>query len=281
LEISPHPALATYIAGAIDVHPLGVTGFLAWLVTITILLVAGAYAAAHRRLDRLLLLMVATTLVLSIDLVTGSRLQFNTVFGYSPIIAGRFSGAGNTTFSFLAASTLLIGTIVVHRLGRTQKILAAIAALFLVVTVINGAPQFGMDFGGVLSMVPGLGLAWILLSGRRPNRKIVAVSAAATVAAVSLYVAVDIAQHPGRQTHVARLVEDVADRGIEPLRGMLGRKIRANIHVFRTTIFTVLVPPALFAMGWLLLRPSGQGCRGGADAHGQGRRGRSDPAGPR
>ena len=48
--------------------------------------------------------------MLGIDIVTGGWLQINTVFGYSPIVAGRFAGYGNQAFSLLAISALLVAT---------------------------------------------------------------------------------------------------------------------------------------------------------------------------
>lgn len=38
----------------------------------------------------------------------------------------------------------------------------------------------------------------------------------------------------------------------------IGRKIRTNLRVFRSTIWTYLVPPALAVIAWLLLRPRGR-----------------------
>ena len=56
-------------------------------------------------------LIVALSIVVGlivVDVATGSRLQFNTVFGYSPTVAGRFAGLGNLGYSQLAAGTVLL-----------------------------------------------------------------------------------------------------------------------------------------------------------------------------
>jgi hypothetical protein len=249
--------ISTFFMGVVKAHEIGTVAFVLALLAIDAVLVIGAMLVADRPLDRLLVLCAFTLAVVVADLVTGGRLQLNTVFGYSPIVAGRFAGAGNIAFAVLGASTVLTGALIVHR-WRSPQALWVTMALFAAVIVIDGAPQFGSDVGGVLALVPALAITGVLLSGRRPSLKLLALGAAGALLAVTVFTAIDLARPPEARTHLARLVEDVRARGFEVLTGTIERKLKSNLRVFRSTIWTFFVPPALAAMAWFLARPRGR-----------------------
>lgn len=250
--------VCTYIAGFFRGHELGPAGFIALLVVLDALLVGVVSRVVPDAFGRLLALTGFTTTVLFADLVSGSRLQFTTVFGSIPIFAGRFTGAGNITFAVLGASSLLSAALVVHRWPRSV-IAKTVAALILVATiVIDGAPQWGSDVGGTLTLVPTFIVLWLLLSDRRPSVKAVVTAVVAAVVTLGIFVAVDVARPPESQTHLARLFEDVRDRGLGIFAETLGRKGRANVSVFKTSMWSLFLPPALGAMAWLLVRPRGR-----------------------
>jgi hypothetical protein len=249
---------ATYLAGVLPAHALAASAYAALLVIFTGVLVAVTLVVARAPLARLLALTGGTTLLLVADLVTGGRLQLNTVFGYSPIIAGRFAGAGNITFAVLAVSALVAGTLLVELSGDARRALAGVAVGFLAVIVVDGAPQFGSDLGGVLALVPALGGTWVLLSGRRPTLRVWLTGALVALVAVGLFIAIDLARPSEARTHLARLWLDVTDQGGQVLVDTIARKAEANLRVFTSTVYTLFVPPALAALAWLLLRPQGR-----------------------
>jgi hypothetical protein len=249
--------ISTFFAGAVKAHELGAPMFVTLLLTIDAGLVAVVSAVTRKPLDRLLVVAGFTLGTIAADLMTGGRLQLNTVFGYSPIVAGRFAGAGNIAFAILGASTVLTGALVVNRWpGRAA--LGAVAALFGFVIVVDGAPPFGSDVGGVLALVPALSVTWVLLSGRRPSFRILALGAAGAFAALAIFIAIDLSGPPASRTHLGRLVEDVRARGFDVLSETVQRKAASNLRVFRSTIWTLFVPPGLAALGWFLARPRGR-----------------------
>lgn len=250
--------VSTYLAGLINGYSLGRPGYWALLVAIDCLLVAATVVLLRAPLDRLLAIAALTTAVTAVDLFAGAPLQFNTVFGYTPIIAGRFAGLGNTGFAALGAAALLTGAILVHRFDGSRVALGATGMLFVAVIVLDGAPGLGSDVGGVIALVPGLGIAWILLSGRRPGLRLVAAMIVGAVIFLTAFLVLDLARPPQSQTHLARLFLDVRERGMTVMVDTIQRKAEANLRVFRTTIYTYLVPPALVALAWLLGRPRGR-----------------------
>ena len=77
------------------------------------------------------------------------------MFGYSPTVAGRFAGLGNLGYAQLAAGAVLLAGLLAYRIGGRRGALVAIALLGVAI-IVDGAPFFGSDVGGVLSMVPGV-----------------------------------------------------------------------------------------------------------------------------
>jgi hypothetical protein len=178
------------------------------------------------------------------DLVSGGHLQLNSVLGDSPLIAGRFAGAGNNAFAIMASTSVVIATLVVWRGGRTRAVLAGVAVLFIAVVVVDGAPQLGSDVGGVLALVPGFALTWILLAGKSVSWKIVALGLVAAVAASGLFIAIDVARPPEQRTHLGRLFEDVRSRGGSAFVETVQRKAASNLDQVRSlqNLYKFLLP---------------------------------------
>ncbi|MGH2697663.1 MAG: hypothetical protein ACRDJL_00510 [Actinomycetota bacterium] len=250
--------VSTYLAGAVDGHSLGGIAFGVLLVVVTGALVLVASALFRNPLDRLLALVCFSWLVVALDLITGSQLQLNTVFGYSPIVAGRFAGAGNIVFAVFGVTAVLTGALMAYRFSERAFTMPLVAGLFIVTIVIDGAPSFGSDVGGVLALVPALGVTLLWLRGRKPRLRTVVVAGVAGIAVLGLFLVVDLALPAESQTHLARLYEDTRDRGFGVLLDTIERKATANLRVFTSTIWTYFVPPALLAMIYLLRRPSGR-----------------------
>lgn len=250
--------LSTYLAGVVDGHEMGWFMYSALLVAVTAIVVIGVNIVLDGPLTRLLFIAAATFSVIVVDLLIGAPLQLNTVFSYSPIVAGRFAGIGNIGFAILAATSLLTGALIVHRWGATRRSLALVAALFALTVVVDGAPQFGSDVGGAIALVPGLGIAWLLIAGRKPNLRSAVIAAVAGLVVLGVFLAADLARPEASQTHLARLFEDVRSGGGQVFRDAIVRKIRTNLRVLGSTIWTFVVPPALGLLAWLLLRPRWQ-----------------------
>ncbi|MFP5298192.1 MAG: hypothetical protein ACLGHL_04305 [Actinomycetota bacterium] len=249
---------ASYLASPIPAHRLGTPLFVACLIAIDVVVVVAVSRLLRDPLERLLAITAATIALFIIDLAFLQGLQLNAVWGNDPIVAGRFTGLGNIAFAILGSSSLMTGALLVHRFPDQRWVFWVVAALFAATVVVDGAPQLGSDVGGVLALVPALGVTFILLSGKRPTARTVLLVALGALAALALFLLIDLARPPESRTHLARLIEDIRGRGASALFEALGRKIETNLRVFRSTIWTYLVPPALGVIAWLLLRPRGR-----------------------
>ncbi|MDP9226931.1 MAG: hypothetical protein M3P18_24425, partial [Actinomycetota bacterium] len=250
--------VSTYLAGVVDTYRLGSWGTVTLLIAIDAALVAAVTLLLRTSLDRLAALTGITVGVLIADLVFGARLELSTIFGYSPLVAGRFAGLGNIGFAVLASSAVLTGALVVHRCDGSRASLFFAGALFAVTVIADGAPQLGSDVGGVIALVPALFVTWILLAGRKPTLRLRALAAVAVAVALAVFLGLDLSRPAASQTHLARLFDSIRTQGLSVLYETIVRKARANLQVFRSTIWTLFVPPALVVMAWLLLRPRGR-----------------------
>jgi hypothetical protein len=185
----------------------------------------------------------ATALVLVADLVTGAHLQMSSVAGYSPLVAGRFAGIGNVAFGVLAASALLAAASTRH---------ATVAALTALVVVVDGAPLWGSDVGGVLALVPAYAVLVLRLAGRRANLARLAVAAVGGAVVVAAFGIADHARPAGEQTHLGRFVGQVLDGTAGTV---LARKADANLLLLFHSPVTALLPVVAAVLLLLVLRP--------------------------
>ena len=124
------------LARLVPFHEIGAVAY--W-----VFLAVGAFALAAvyqltRRRDVLLPLMLALGVIvvlLLFDAVIGTPLQFNNPLGYSPRVAGRFSGYGNLAYAALASAAVLLSGLLAHRLGGRRGALTAIGLLAVVFVV--------------------------------------------------------------------------------------------------------------------------------------------------
>ncbi|NLA37160.1 MAG: hypothetical protein GX868_15940, partial [Actinobacteria bacterium] len=96
-----------------------------------------------------LLLVALLWGVLAVDIATGGNLQLNTIFGYSPIVAGRFAGFGNQAYSMFAITSLIIAAAFADARtpdseGRAKRAtIVAVAVWTALALVLDGHPSMG------------------------------------------------------------------------------------------------------------------------------------------
>ena len=245
---------ATYLAGLFAFHRIGALAFWVFVGVAGAGIGAAALLLGRRRpVDPLLAVLAVVLGLLLVDVVVGAPLQLNTVAGYSPTVAGRFAGFGNLAFAQLAAAGVLLAALLAHRIGGRRGALVGIALLAGIV-VADGAPMWGSDVGGVLALVPTLGVLTARLLGWRFRPRLLAVTALATVAVLTLFALVDLSRPPDRRTHLGRLVEQVRDGGFDAFETVVLRKLGANLSVLTSSVFTFMVPIFLLFVGYLLWR---------------------------
>lgn len=194
-----------------------------------------------------------TFAVITIDLLTGARLQLSSLAGYSPVVAGRFAGIGNVAFAVFATGALLFAAALT--VGRsTRAALLIVAAVGVVAVVVDGSPLWGSDFGGVIALVPGFAALALLVRGRPVSWRMLAGTAAGTVLVVLAFALADYARPADAQTHLGRFVGQVLHGGAG---AVVRRKAAANLRLLTHSVLTLVVPLAIVFVSVVLLRPAG------------------------
>lgn len=225
---------------------LGVTALVAVLIG------SVAHALALRRSAVLAAGAVTglTVVVLVADVVSGSRLQLDSVLGYSPLVAGRFMGFGNVAFGVLGAAAVLCATSIAMVRGRGAW--PVVVPIAVVVVAADGVPMWGSDIGGVLSLVPAFAVLTLLCARKRLSVGRAVLIGAAAVAVVFLLGLLDYARPAASRTHLGRFVGKVLHGGAWTV---LDRKAHAGVDLLTANVGTLIVPVIVGVVVWLVLRP--------------------------
>lgn len=242
---------ATFIAGAIPFHEYGAGAWWAFVVGLAAVVASTAYFLTRRVLvDPVMVVLGFLVAFLSVDIVMGGPLQFNTVFGYTPTVAGRFNGMGNPAFSMLTAAAIILAALIAHRVPGRRGVVAAIALLVWCV-ILDGAPFLGADVGGALTLVPAAGVTAAMLMGRRIRLRAIALWGGITVAVVLAFGFLDLTRPEAKRTHLGRLLADIGDNGLSAFQTVVLRKLNANLSVLTSSVWILMLPVVFAAVAFV------------------------------
>lgn len=249
--------LLLWLAQLLPFPRWGVAAFAGFVVMGAIALAGVALLARRAWCDPVIAILGATVALLVVDAVTGARLQFNAVFGYSATVAGRFAGLGNLAYATLGASAIFLAGLVAFRLVRQRGTAIALGILG-VVCIADGLPWFGADIGGMLSLVPASAyLAWRLL-GRRVRVRTVVLGALGTVLLVVVAGLVDMARPASVQTHLGRFFAKIGEQGWDGIATVLARKADANARILMNSPWTLMLPVVLILVAVFVIKSPGR-----------------------
>jgi hypothetical protein len=230
-----------YLAAPIPFREWGVGAYFAYLIGGSLLLGAGYFALRRRPLLPLLVGYGIAFLVTSVSVVVlHSKLQISTVFGDSPIVAGRFSGINNVTFGAFMIAAVALAAIAAHELrGRTRTV--TIVGILVVALAIDAAPGWGSDVGGALSGVAGLACIAMLLNGWRVRIRTVVTWLIGTFVVVIAFGLFDLTRDASQQTHLGRLFQRIGADGFSGFWLVVHRKLDSNLGTIDTSAFRWLL----------------------------------------
>ncbi|MFG1998082.1 hypothetical protein ACGFNU_02910 [Spirillospora sp. NPDC048911] len=220
------------------------------------LLTALALAGPWRRSVTAPSLVIAgvTALVLMLDVMTGSRLQMDTLMGYTATVAGRFYGFGNQAFSLFAVASVLSAAWLAEcplRAGRRLAAVALVAVIGAAAIAVDGLPAWGADFGGVLAMVPAFAILGLMISGRRVSALKVGLFGLAGAALVLLISYVNA--QSANPTHLGRFWQDLANGDAWDI---VARKFTSMLGSLERLPYTIAVAIAVGFLFFVLIRPT-------------------------
>jgi hypothetical protein len=231
--------LATYLLQLVPWwHPS--LGWYPPMLAAVLVALAGATTLATRRSMGLGLIVVPalTAATLIVDQLAGAPLQASAPLGNLAIVAGRFHGMGNIAFACLGAATLICAGVAAgvlrDRTHRRTALLVA-GAICVVACVVDAAPPFGDDFGGILSLPVSVALLIALLAQMRFTAKRVALTVfGVAVLAVGL-AAADYARPAADRTQIGTFAGEVLHGGAGRT---ISRKAYSSLHSFGNVAVT-------------------------------------------
>ncbi len=239
LTMAAWPLATFLLRAAAPLYELGAgTHALLWAVALAL----GLIASTRRRhpLDPLLALAAGAVLLLCVDSVAGGPLQVSSFLGYTPTAAARFVGLGNAAFAVLAAGAVITCVAVTARSPRSKDAWWLAAGVALAAVVADGAPWLGSDVGGILALVPVLGLVLYLLRGHRLNWRIIGIAAAAALAVLAMTIGFEALRAPDQRTHIGHFF--LGGAGQPSFWTTIDRKWATNVRVLSSSTWSWLIP---------------------------------------
>lgn len=231
-------------------------------------------------LDPLVVICGLTFTLITVDLATGGHLVLGSFFGSAPNVGFRYFGTDNAVFAILAACSIILcaGIMDRRRVGRGDSDGADTAddddrrsRLWLVTTiaaiaiVVDGAPWMGADVGGVLTLVPVMGVLVWVLAGRALRWRYVVVAVAAGLVVLIAAVGVDALRPSDERTHIGRFFLETGQGNLDLLRSTIAEKWNNSMAVLWQSNWSWAVPiVAIYALyvlvvarSWTALLPTG------------------------
>jgi hypothetical protein len=253
LGLLAFPAM-TYLAAPLPFHEWGAGAYWAFLLAGSVAFGVIAWVLRRRWLRPLGLLygLMVAVVVVSV-VVLGSRLQLATVFGDSPIVAGRFTGVNNVTFAFFFISGAMLACLAVQRWPgpKGRRVMVAILGGVLLVDV---APMWGADVGGALAGLPALLLIGMELGEWKVRWRTVIIALVATVALIGALTWLDLTRDAADRSHLGRLFERIGSDGASGLTTVVERKLTVNLRSLTESTWRIVFAPLGIALALVVWR---------------------------
>ncbi len=215
-----------------------------------VVIVAIASIRGKQRFWPLYFITGATVIFLTTNiLIFGAASDLISIFGYSPITAGRFYGMGNQAMSVFVAASIVLASVILEGLkdkrGKdlvekgSKLIKVVVAAFFILVLFVIGYPGLGANTGGIFTALAGFSVAYLYFFSPSITLKQIMSMLMFAVIALALFLTADIYLLPVK-THMGRAFLTIIEGGPAEFWQIAGRKLSANIRIFRYTSWSYL-----------------------------------------
>ena len=195
---------------------------------------------------------LATSLTLAVDLLVGCPLGKKSAFSYNPVAGFRFYGIGNQYSGVFFGATLLGIFSVLDYFANIKRYLFLPVLLFAVAAfIIIGAPDYGADFGGMVTAIPAFGFALARVYGMAAWRRWLPGISFGVLLLFVLLLAMNVAQ----QTHIGRALSDASEQGIGVLWEITIRKWQMNLRLIQYSLWAYVLVSLGFGIAVVSARP--------------------------
>ena len=217
---------------------------------------AGQFLSRWSRVAPTAVVAVVIVAVISIDAMLGSPIQSSSVIGTQPQTGGRFYGISNVPWTMMSISAIYLATLAAWflREERARVRVAVVLAIGAAVTVVDGSPSVGADFGGPPALIVAFLLLATLLLGRGLTRgRLVGLFAVAGLLtlAISFF---DWLRPADSRSHLGRFFQSILDG--EAIAIVI-RKADAALPFFPWWVWAIVALVGIGAIvAWRRVRPA-------------------------
>lgn len=212
---------------------------------IAILFALVAFWAKKKPLNSLLFITTATTLVITVDALTGTILSQRSFFGSDLISGGRYYGLGNVYMGLLigAATFSIAGLADVKVLRRYLPSIGFIG--LLVVGIIVGHPRIGANVGGLITGVATALIFSQMLAKRKFSWRLFSINILVFGLLMAVILSADI-PGTGDVSHTGKALAIINSKGGQAVTDIIIRKISQNVR--GTSAFPGFLMLAMFLL---------------------------------
>ncbi len=191
--------------------------------------------------------------VIAVDVVTGSRLQLNSVVGYSAVTGVQYAGLATVGLGVFTAGILVGAGCLAQQVRRRWRpvVVAVVGGLAVVMA---GSPYLGADAAGAVALTAGVCVAAALSTGGWLTFPRVAWALLAGVAVTAGFALFDVSRPVSQRGSVGRLLGHLSDGTgrlvVHPIES-------DNVVVIATSPLTLLVIGSGAMVFFALMRPWG------------------------
>lgn len=250
------PAVLLYMAG-LDINSFRV--YFCLFILFSLLTGALIFFAVQNEKLQFLLAALLVNGSLSVDLLRGSALIKNSVFGYDPIIGARFYGIGNEFAGvFIGSGLLLLGCLMQYFSGyagrRTKRSIFVYALYTALQLSLMGLPNLGANFGGTIAAICGYFFFFLAYGKKKLRLRQLLGLAAAISCGMFIIIMMDFLMSRS-MSHVGRFVVDIKDNGIQVLYATFARKLTMNLRLMKYTIWTKVLLCIILIITIMFFKP--------------------------
>ncbi|QOC92521.1 hypothetical protein [Micromonospora craniellae] len=194
-----------------------------------------------------------TTLAIGLDVVTGARLQFNGVIGYSALEGGRYAGLGTVGLGVFVAGALLTGGWLAQQVRRAWRPMVMVVVGGAAVVVV-GSAYLGADSIGAIALTAGVSVAAAISAGGWLTLTRLAWATMAGLAVMVGFAVVDLGRPSADRGSLGRFLAALGD-GTGGLT--VQRSSASNIDTLVNSPLTVLALAGALLVWFALLQPWG------------------------
>ena len=219
------------------VYSGGIIGAAIWLTVLTAALLFVSSAVFKKPLRALVWLCAAVVVSLMVDLLRGSPLISSSIAGYSLNEGARYYGIGNELMGSMLGSAIIGTGVALSSWNARPRLKWLVVSIVYVLTLVFiGFPMLGVNFGGALAAVLGLGTAALARRGKLPGWRAIAAVIVLMVIAVGLLVGSDMLRGGSAQSHVGRALSSATG-----VLEFAERKIALNFMLLATSPWSRLL----------------------------------------